>query len=163
MNKFIYPLVGVSILLTAVAAQTTDLTLQPKAKGVDVVTGCLRKMKRLGAFPDDYGFIRRVALVESSFGDMNSTYRDNYFGGIWQLDQINFNKTKDSTLNPYHTAIFNDWGVNWTTVTWDDCLKPLYSGLATRLYSLSLGTPIPIPGTIEGQVNSKSSKLNILL
>jgi hypothetical protein len=158
--KFIYPLVGVSILLTAVASQT-DLTLEPKAKGVDVVTACLRKMKRLGAFPDDYGFIRRVALVESSFGDMNSTYRDNYFGGIWQLDQINFDKTKNSTLNRYHVAIFNDWGINWTNVTWNDCLKPLYSGLATRLYSLSLGTTIP--GTIEGQVASISSKLELLL
>jgi hypothetical protein len=152
--NFIYPLVGVTILVTLVASQT-DLTLEPKAKGVDVTDASLRKIKRAGVFPEDYSFMRRCALVESSFGDKEFTYRDNYFGGIWQLERSNFEKTKNSNLTSYHTAIFNNWGINWTSVTWNDCLKPLYSGLATRLYSLSLGVDVPIPGTVEEQASTK--------
>jgi hypothetical protein len=150
----LYSLLGVTLLITFVASQT-DLTLEPKAKGVDVTDACLRKMKRSRVFPEDHSFMRRCALVESSFGDKEFTYRDKYFGGIWQLDQFNFEKTKNSTLDSYHTSIFNHWGINWTTVTWKDCLKPFYSALATRLYFLSLGSPLP--GTVEEQASANLS------
>jgi hypothetical protein len=150
----LYSLLGATLLITLVASRT-DLTLEPKAKGVDVTDACLRKMKRSGVFPEDHSFMRRCALVESSFGDKEFTYRDKYFGGIWQLDQFNFEKTKNSTLNSYHAFLFNNWGINWTTVTWKDCLKPFYSALATRLYFLSLGSPLP--GTVEEQASANLS------
>ena len=66
--------------------QSQDLTLQSGASGVDVVDATILKIDSVSADGDllqnDLGFLKRIALVESNFGDEVGQYED---GGIWQV------------------------------------------------------------------------------
>ena len=50
-------------------------------------------------------------------------------------------------------TIRREFGIDWTTVTWSDLRKPLYSGLAAVLYLMQrMGSnSTSIPSSIEGQ------------
>ena len=59
-----------------------------------------------------------------------------------------FEGTKSSSLAPFHEEIKNYFGIDWSVVIWEDLRKPLYSGLAARLYmqwnsgGVSIGTSV---------------------
>lgn len=127
----------VLLLLASLAnTQSTDLTVQDRAVGLDVVDAVLRKISRSKVFNDDGYFLKRVALVESRFGHAGYTFDPNYYGGIWQVSEANYNQTKDASLSQLHRLInLNiDPPINWTNTRWTDLIKPLYSGIAARLF-----------------------------
>ena len=40
---------------------------------------------------DDQGLLLRIACVESNYGNDTDTFRDGYYGGIWQVNVFNCN------------------------------------------------------------------------
>lgn len=70
-------------------AQGIDQTLEEKTLGADVTDAVVRKITRTGIFSLDQGFFRRVAFAETAFGEDSKTYRDGYYGGIWQARTLN--------------------------------------------------------------------------
>lgn len=46
-------------------------------------------------------------------------------------------------LKKYRDQIKAKLGIDWTETTWNDLEKPLYSGLAARLFLARLSAPIP--------------------
>lgn len=69
----------------AVATVSNDDTLRPGANGRDVVDAVTARLEASCVFPDDKLFFRRLANVESADGADPNTYRDGYYGGIWQV------------------------------------------------------------------------------
>ena len=141
-----------------------DSTLEPETSGAAVVDAVIQRIERSGLFPDEKGFLRRIAYVESKFGKDPGTYRNDYHGGIWQVDHsytdMNgvvqpgaFLDTKDTTSHPglvdKYRKIEEYFGIDWNVVEWEDLRKPLYSGLAARLYLSN--KPAPIPDELQDQ------------
>ncbi|XP_013404302.1 von Willebrand factor A domain-containing protein 2 [Lingula anatina] len=124
-----------------------DRTVEAKVSGTAVVEAVVDRIQSSGIFPDDKLFLRRIAYVESKDGTDSNTYRDNYFGGIWQVDRIGFESTQDTSSHPGLTskfeAIRTKFNIDWTTVSWSDLQKPLYSGLAARLFLSNINQVIP--------------------
>ena len=91
----------------------------------------------------------RIACVESNFGRKNNDYH----GGIWQVDETMFKDTKDvashDKLPKKFDKIQKATGITWKDVTWEDLQKPIYSGIAARLFLLN--DPTVIPTTVRGQ------------
>ena len=123
----------------------------PGASGSDVVEKVVSKVQSL--FGSDNSFLRRIAYVESKDGTDRNTYRSGYDGGIWQVDQIGFESTQDTKSHPglkqKHEKIKQSLDIDWGQVEWSDLRKPLYSGLAARLYLLKI--PAPIPSSLKDQ------------
>ena len=136
-----------------------DRILTPEESGSAVVKAVVSKISSSGIFPPDKGFLRRVAYVESKDGMDSATYRNGYHGGIWQVDKIGFEDTKNTASHPNLQKKFDaikksfmgaDGNpLNWRSVEWSDLRKPLYSGLAARLFLCNV--PEPIPCTVCGQ------------
>ena len=128
-----------------------NMTLQEGASGADVVKSVVSDIQSL--FGDDKQFLRRVAYVESKDGTDPNTYRSGYCGGIWQVDVAGFNDTQATGSHPKLVAkyekIKDRFGIDWPKVEWSDLKKPLYSGLAARLFLLNI--PASIPSDIPGQ------------
>lgn len=118
----------------------TDLTIVERANGSDVTEASVVKIRRSQIFTDDFEFLDRLAFVESDFGTATETAND---GGIWQVNAAYFQQSKIARLNSFHNQINSAFGIFWPNVTYTDLLKPLYSGLAARLYLASLSAPIP--------------------
>ena len=136
-----------------------DRTREPGASGEAVViatVNLIRQAEKL-RLPDDKELLRRIALVETWDGTDNDTYRDNYHGGIWQVDEDMFNRTQvivGSTRTSRLAAnIQVEFGIDWQAITWEDLRKPLFSGLAARLFLSDIMEPIPLASNIEGQAN----------
>ncbi|PAA60469.1 hypothetical protein BOX15_Mlig019589g1 [Macrostomum lignano] len=130
-----------------------DQTLQPKAKGADVVRATVRKIRNSCIFPNDLGFLLRVAYVESKFGLNANTFRsdaDGFGKGIWQLDKIGFDDTKLGSSTK-RNLVKEKFGIDWTTMTYASANMnvPLYNALAARL--LLSRKPAAIPSGIEAQ------------
>ena len=113
-------------------------------------------------------FLRRIAAVESDYGRADHTYRENYHGGIWQVDEADFNHTRTGIIvnldfhRHVHTAIANRMGVkiDWFDTIigmdppkWEDLRRPLYSGLAAMLKLLLTGQNIPDFDNVTGQAD----------
>ena len=117
---------------------------------VDDVVECIDNSS---IFPSDNGFLRRIAWVESKFGNDRGTYRTDYHGGIWQVDEIGFDDTKNTAAHPSlarkYKLIHDYFNIDWKEVTWEDLRKPLYSGLAARLFLSNVKSKIPT--TLCGQ------------
>ena len=132
-------------------AQGVDRTLQPEASGANVVRAVVRKIEAV--FGDDNQFLRRIAFVESIDGTNPDTYRNGYHGGIWQVDEVGFRDTQDVASHPglraRYELIRQEFDINWPDVEWMDLRRPLYSGLAARLFLLNI--PDPIPCDVAGQ------------
>jgi len=133
-----------------------DLT-QEKATGEAVVEAVAKYIRDAGIFADDHGFLKRIACVESKYGNDPNTFKPKndkpYYGGIWQVDKIGFDETKNVRSHPSLRTtmekIKKQKGIDWNSVTWEDLWKPLYSGLSARLLlSTKAGK---IPDTLEGQ------------
>jgi uncharacterized protein YegL len=141
-----------SILVGLSFSQKVDLTIEPNAKGEDVVEAVVKKVKASGIFPKDNELLLRIAYAETKFGNSPNYFGDSS-GGIWKLDENALLKTQDTVAHPsltmIHYKIVAKFGINWRAVTKVDLLKPLYSGLAGQLFLKTL--PESIPGTIEEQ------------
>ena len=89
----------------------------------------------------------KVACVESNNGLNSNTYRNNYHGGIWQVDKIGFADTQNVASHPglsaKHDRIQATTGIVWSEVQWEDLRMPLQSGLASRLQISNVPEPIP--------------------
>ena len=63
------------------------------------------------------------------------------------MDEVAFLETQNISLHPgltaTHTQIRSVFGFNWIDVQWRDLCKPLYSGLAARLFLSILAKSIP--------------------
>ncbi len=125
--------------------QGVDRTLQREASGADVVRAVVNKIEAV--FGNDYQFLRRIAFVESKDGTDRNTYRPGYHGGIWQVDGAGFRSTQDTASHPRlkqrYQQIMKTFGIDWPTVQWTDLRKPLYSGIAARLFLLNICANIP--------------------
>tara|TARA_R100001594_G_C4021413_1_gene259249 strand:+ start:648 stop:1118 length:471 start_codon:yes stop_codon:yes gene_type:complete len=97
--------------------------------------------------PDDGGFLKEIAKAESNYGVAKGTFREGYSGGIWQVDKIGFESTKDINSHPRLQKRFDDiearLGIKWYEVEWNQLEHPLYSCLASRLFLLNKPGAIP--------------------
>ena len=143
------------ILLQSFASGQFDRTREPEAAGIDVVFASVSRIQESELFPDNKRFLRRLAYVESRDGVDINTFRDGYFGGIWQVDEAIFNVTRDTAthtrLEDLYSEILPVFGVDWALTSWDDLLKPLFSALAVSLYLTTINEAIPAIGDLEGQ------------
>ena len=134
-----------------------DFTLVPGTAGSDIVRAVISKIDALGIFPTDNRFLRRIAFVESNDGSSNETYRENYHGGIWQVNEDLFNETQDTSMYPelvlLYDAIDLTFAIDWRLAMWEDLHKPFYSGLAARLFLSTIGEDIPSSSDYFGQGN----------
>ena len=132
-----------------------DIVNTPGASGADVVRSVVSMIQRSNIFPRDNEFLRRIAFVESKDGLARGTYRRGYYGGIWQVDLIGFRATQDTRSYPRLARRFNQiqrvLGIEWRLVQWKDLRKPLFSGLAARLYISNIPVTIPAPNDVLGQ------------
>ncbi|KAH3785095.1 uncharacterized protein LOC127840958 isoform X2 [Dreissena polymorpha] len=115
----------------------TDLTRQPNAYGPEVVEAVVNIIRESCLFADDRRFLRRLAYVESQDGTAPRTFQSGNYGGIWQVDEREFNETlhQPSLANKYQ-IIRNVMGIDWPSVTWQELRKPLYSGIAAALFTI---------------------------
>ena len=131
------------------------LLLRELHAGENVVEAVVARIRQTGIFGDDRSFLRRIAYVESKDGTDRRTYRAGYNAGIWQVDEIAFLATKDTSshpsLNGKHQKIRQHLSIDWSTVTWNDLRKPLYSGLAARLFLSNIPQEIPFASEIALQ------------
>ena len=153
-------LVGIvfySLALLHEGCAQADDTLVAGASGSDVVAAVIAKIEASGVFPTDNRLLRRIAYVESLDGMHPNTYRTGYYGGIWQVDMIGFEDTQNTASHPglaaKHEAIERYFGSDfrWSNVKWEDLVKPLYSGIAARLFLSNKPEAIPPASDISGQ------------
>ncbi len=141
-----------------------DLTLVPGESGSAVVLAVVAKIEGSQAFPTDNRLLRRMAYVESKDGNDSDTYRpqDRYYGGIWQVDLAAFQRTQNTKSFPalmeLHSEIAQkisdgDGPIEWTSVGWTALEKPLYSGLAARLFLATIDDDIPAASNVSGQAD----------
>ena len=64
---------------------------EERAKGASVVEAVVTEINRLGIFPNDRKFLCRIAWVESKYGRASGTFRRGYYGGIWQVMNLERN------------------------------------------------------------------------
>ena len=134
-----------------------DETLEPGTSGEAVVKATVKRIRDLQEtqvqLDDDKDLLYRIALVETRYGTDNDTYRADYHGGIWQVDEDMFNETK-VILDPSSRLarnIANLIEIQWHATTWEDLRKPLHSGLAARLFLAGIDEEIPLASDIEDQ------------
>ncbi|XP_060078237.1 uncharacterized protein LOC132557733 [Ylistrum balloti] len=133
----------------------SDLTMQERTFGSAVVQAVTDRIRDSCIYSDDRLFIRRLAIVQSDDGEMSTTYRPGYNGGIWQIDEAKFISTRScgsSAIYQECGLILSKFNITWSSVQWTDLLKPLYSGLAASLY-LKLQGADPAPGDVAGQAS----------
>ena len=118
-----------------------DLTLEEGATGEDVVTTTVNKISDSGIFQDDYQFLRRMAYVETNFGETATSGS----GGIWAVSEDVF-RPVTQYIAKYPELIESSFGFKWNeTVVIDNCLVdnicnrqkldvPLYSALTVMVY-----------------------------
>jgi len=67
-----------------------------------------------------------------------------------QVDLIGYRETVlQQGLKKYWDKIKVKLGIDWTKTQWEDLEKPLYSGLAARLFLARI--PAPIPSDLSSQ------------
>ena len=131
--------------------------------GEKIVDDAISVVKTI--LPDDKGFLKQIAKAESNYGTANGTFREGYSGGIWQVDKIGFESTKDVNSHPRLQKRFDDiesqLGIKWYEVSWNQLEHPLYSCLASRLFLLN--KPGAIPDTLEGKAEYWKTHYNSTL
>ena len=73
---------------------------------------------RLSANTTVLQFLKRIALVESDFGNDQDTFRLGFYGGIWQVNETKFDDNKDTVshmelLPRKHEIIMQIFGIDW--------------------------------------------------
>ena len=147
--------VVVSVLFGIVNSHGQDLTTQAGTNGAAVVSACISRIHQSEIFTSDNEMLRRIAYVETTYGNDADTYRSDYDGGIWAVDENLFDATQNtgpnSSLANLHQQIQSTFSIQWSSVQWSDLRKPLYSALAARLYFYTVPASIPISSTIQSQ------------
>lgn len=146
-------ILGVISQVVLPVSAAVDATLQPKANGVDVVRATIRKIHNSCIFPNDFGFLLRIALVESNFGQDSNTFRSDAASGgkgIWQIDRIGFDDTK-LVSSAILTKVKEKFNIDWASMTYESANMdvPLYNALTARL--LLYRKPAAIPPGVEAQ------------
>ena len=131
-----------------------DQTIIPETSGEAVVEAVIARIQRAAIFSDDRTLLRRIAYVESRDGTDQQTYRTGYNGGIWQVDEDRLQATRSvPELENARQEILFSFDIVWSTVTWADLRRPLYSGLAARLLLANVQQEIPFASEIAQQAN----------
>ena len=140
---------------------TIDPTItKPYQTGEDAVIKATDTVNKVLGQGD---FLKDIAYVESKYGEDPNTFSDKvqtpgkaaepYYGGIWQVDKIAFEDTKDIKSHPglakQHQKIKDELGIDWNKVKYQDLTSPLNSALAARLKLMTV--PDKIPGDTEGR------------
>ena len=144
-----------AIVPTKTVSQGQDLTLQEGTSGSIVVAAAVARTQQSGVFTSDNELLRRIAYAETSDGTDSDTYRVDYHGGIWAVDQILFQDTQDvishSGLGALFQQINSTLAIDWTIAEWNDLRKPLYSALACRIYLHNVPEAIPLVNNVQSQ------------
>ena len=150
-----------------------DLTELDCKNGNDVIDAVFAKLDCLEVFSDsDHILMRRIAYVETEYGESESYGCDEKGGGIWRLKRESFDNLLEphvqNVLRKVSDSIQNRIGISFfEEVEYDFLTKPFYSGLTARLclhyLELTRGR-VPFNGTIEEQakfwVNNYTSTEN---
>ena len=157
-----------SVLLGCVSSQRQDLTTVPGSNGVNVVRAVLSKLDESDIFEQSGNtdlmnvFLRNMAYVETADG--TAYPQENADGGIWKITAMQFQRTKELPPSRYsrvYDAITAYLGQDWRDVEYRDLEKPLYSGLAARLYLTYVATYTVIPPSLrQGYFWSEKFKSN---
>ena len=128
--------------------QKVDMTMMSEKRGSLIVETVVDRIRQSMIFHDDFGYIRRICWVETQDGaNYLTTFRPGYHGGLWRVDEVNFEVTKDTTtysqLLQKYDLIKSEFGIDWLVVQWRDLRTPLYCGLAIWLYMCTIEEPIP--------------------
>ena len=133
--------------------------MKEKAEGADVVEETLRRLAEARIFPDDHGFMRRIAFVESRDGTHPNTFRDpkSEAGvGIWQMDKGTFvwlttsKRDFKTTRENYYGLIKKRFKIDISEMLErKELYKPLVAALLARVYLLT--KPEKIPPDMEDQ------------
>jgi hypothetical protein len=153
--RFLLQSLVLALVFGSISA-ATDKTLIEREKGKDVVDAVVNRIRSSNIFTEDYQLLRRMAYVETLDGESNSTYATR--AGIWNVAEVYYNRTKDASLDSFHTKINDLFSINWGSTTWNDLLKPFYNGLAARLYLQYLN--MTIPQTIKDQASFWDQRYN---
>ena len=122
--------------------------MEPETNGTEVVNTVVSQIKTSRIFETnyEYDYIRHIAWVESTDGLNDATYRENYHGGLWQVDEPLFLVTQNISipiLRDKHKLVKIHFDINWMTLQWKDLRVPLWSGLAVCLYMCTVDEEIP--------------------
>ncbi|XP_076454835.1 collagen alpha-1(XII) chain-like [Babylonia areolata] len=107
-------------------------------------------------YPEDQLLLRRIAFVETRDGTDLATYTTpGYDGGIWKVDRSMFQRTQTESarLSHQYALIRSKLGIDWSTVTWADMRKPLYSALAAAMLLTLEGAPANVPVNVDMQAD----------
>ena len=155
-----------SVLFGIARCQGQDLTTQSGTNGSAVVSACIAQIVESRIFSSDNEMLRRIAYVETGYGNDMDTYRSGYDGGIWAVDQQLFDITQDTVtfpaLIPLQEQVQSNFSIAWSSVQWNDLRMPLYSALAARLYFYTVSDPIPLSSNIQSQATYWVTHYNTL-
>jgi hypothetical protein len=128
---------------------------------VDKTIESINKILKSTKLPTISLFLKRIAKVESHYGEHALTFRDGYYGGIWQVDRIAFEETKNTKAHPklkklHHALAIRSHRISalkkrldWQTIDWKESRKAFISCLAARLYLATI--PESVPDSLNGQ------------
>ena len=143
--SFILKAVSLMLLMKLEFSVAQSDVCTPGASGSKIVKDTVSKVE--STLGGTNMLLERTAFVESKNGEDLNTYRDGYHGGIWQVDRIGFEDTQNVAshrkLKEHFKKLYTDFGIDWSTVKYEDLRKPLYSAIAARLKYLNVPSPIP--------------------
>lgn len=73
------------VLCWGLVLSAVDRTREDRAVGADIVQAVVDIIRENCIYPNDRVFLRRLAYVQSKDGKNTNTFRQNYYGGIWQV------------------------------------------------------------------------------
>ena len=147
MDKFL--LVFVTFSFAQAVKQSVDQTIVSGSGGTNVVRSVISKLDAAGIFELSGNadltnvFMRNMAYAETRDGTMYPG--GNMDGGIWKLSRSKFRETQllQSDFPGVFSAITTAFGIEWQSLDYGELTKPLYSGLAVRLYLEYIAGDIP--------------------
>ena len=143
---------------------TVDLAQKHEMSGSKVVEAVVDRIARSEIFENDFGYIRRISWLETKDGLEKLTFRPNYHGGLWQMDEEVFKQTKDTNTYPTLTDKFvrieAKFQINWISVLWNDLQKPLHCGLAVHMHLYMLTRVERIPLSVQDQAEHWKKNYN---
>ena len=127
--------------------------MEPGASGPEVAETVVSTIESVKIFSENHNihpYVRRIAWVESKHGLDSGTYRKDYHGGLWQVDESLFLVTQNTSipiLIDKHKLVKKRFDLgfdtDWMKIHWEDLRIPLWSGLAVCLYMCTIEEEIP--------------------
>jgi len=117
---------------------------------IDKASRLLYSGKKLGGKE----FLTEIAMAETYLGTYKGTVRKTAGRGVFQLDKIGFEETKNIKSHPglkkYHATLKKN-GIDWAKVKIDDTNKLVYGAIAARLLLLIIPEAIPTTRTARAR------------